>query len=95
MNTATVNFKTEPKVKARAQKTAENLGFTLSSVLNAFLKQFIRTKTVHFSDREPEVPTQYFLDAIKVAKKDWKEGNVSPAFDNIKDNLDWLKKQGV
>ena len=95
MNTATVNFKTEPEVKARAQKTAENLGFTLSSVLNAFLKQFIRTKTVHFSDREPEVPTQYFLDAIKTAKKDWKEGNVSPTFDNIKDNLDWLKKQGI
>ena len=95
MNTATVNFKTEPKVKEQAQKTAENLGFTLSSVLNAFLKQFIRTKTVHFSDRKPEIPTQYFLDAIKQAKKNLKEGNVSPAFDNIKDNLEWLKKHGI
>ena len=95
MNTATINFKTEPEIKEEAQKTAEHLGFTLSSVLNAFLKQFIRTKTVHFSDREPEVPTQYFLDAIKEAKKNLKEGNTSPAFDNIKDNLDWLEKQGI
>ncbi len=95
MNTATVNFKTEPEIKEQAQKTAEYLGFTLSSILNAFLKQFIRTKTVYFSEREPEVPTQYFLDAIKEAKKDWKEGNVSPKFDNIKDNLAWLEKQGI
>ena len=95
MNTATVNFKTDPMVKEQAQKTAEHLGFTLSSVLNAFLKQFIRTKTVHFSDRKPEVPTQYFLDAIKEAKKNLKEGNVSPDFHTAEELDAWLEKQGI
>ncbi len=95
MNTATVNFKTEPEIKEQAQQTAERLGFTLSSVLNAFLKQFIRTKTVHFSDREPEVPTQYFLDAIKEAKKNLKEGKHSPVFKTGEETIAWLEKQGI
>ncbi len=95
MNTATVNFKTEPEIKEQAQQTAEHLGFTLSSVLNAFLKQFIRTKTVHFSSREQEVPTQYFLDAIKEAKKNLKEGKHSPVFKTGEETIAWLEKQGI
>ena len=95
MNTATVNFKTEPEIKEQAQKTAEHLGFTLSSILNAFLKHFIRTKTVHFSDKEEKVPTQYFLDAIKEAKKNLKEGKHSPVFKTGEETIAWLEKQGI
>lgn len=44
-----INIKTEKEVKQNAQKLAQNLGFSLSAVLNAYLKQFVRNKAVHFS----------------------------------------------
>ena len=58
MNTATIFIKTEPKVKEEAQKTAQELGFSLSSILNAFLRQLVKTKTIHFSVAE-EKPGKY------------------------------------
>ena len=44
-----INIKADQNVKRRAQKLAHDLGFSLSTVINAYLKQFIRTKEVHFS----------------------------------------------
>lgn len=44
-----INIKADQDVKDTAQKLAHDLGFSLSTIINAFLKQFIRTKEVHFS----------------------------------------------
>lgn len=44
-----INIKTEKEVKTNAQKLAKEMGFSLSAVINAYLKQFIRNKEVHFS----------------------------------------------
>ncbi|MBL7141873.1 type II toxin-antitoxin system RelB/DinJ family antitoxin [Patescibacteria group bacterium] len=44
-----INIKTEKEVKARAQKLAKEIGLSLSAVINAYLKQFVRNKEVHFS----------------------------------------------
>jgi len=44
-----INVKTEKEVKAHAQKLANEMGFSLSAVINAYLKQFVRNKEVHFS----------------------------------------------
>jgi len=44
-----INIKTEKEVKTRAQKLANEMGFSLSAVINAYLKQFVRNKEVHFS----------------------------------------------
>jgi len=44
-----INIKTDKKIKQNAQKTAEKLGLSLSAVINAYLRQFIRNKEVHFS----------------------------------------------
>ena len=44
-----VNLKTDKEVKENAQKLASELGLTLSAVINAYLKQFIRTREVYFS----------------------------------------------
>lgn len=43
-----INIKTDKEVKKNAQKVAENLGFSLSAVINAYLKQFVRNKEVYF-----------------------------------------------
>jgi len=44
-----INIKTEKDVKNNAKKVAEDLGFSLSAVINAYLKQFVRNKEVYFS----------------------------------------------
>jgi len=92
MNTAIINFTTEPKLKAEAQKVAKNLGIPLSLALNNYLKHLIQTKTVIFSE---EIPSKYLRDAIQKAKIDLKKGNTSPVFTNIENNLKWLKEQGI
>ncbi len=44
-----INIKTEKEVKFSAQKLAKEMGLSLSAVINAYLKQFLRNKEVHFS----------------------------------------------
>ncbi len=48
MNTV-INIKTKKDLKENAQKTASELGLSLSAVLNAYLRQFVRSKAVYFS----------------------------------------------
>lgn len=44
-----INIKTDKEVKKDAQKIAGNLGLSLSAVINAYLKQFVRNKEIYFS----------------------------------------------
>ena len=44
-----INIKTNREIKESAQKTAKELGLSLSAVINAYLRQFVRNKEVHFS----------------------------------------------
>ena len=94
MSYAVVVTKVDPQTKKEAQKTAAQLGVPLSLVIKGFLKQFIKTKTVVFSVQE-EIPNEYFRQTLAKARKNWREGKTSPVFDNIKDNLKWLEKQGI
>lgn len=79
--------------KEKAQEVAGKLGFSLSTLIKAYVKQLIKTKRVDFSlDRNV---SQYFIDSIKRAEKDIAEGNVSPGFKTGKAAVDWLEKQGI
>lgn len=88
MNTAVINIRTDLGLKSAAQKVAEELGFSISSLVNAYLKQLVKTKTVHFS--EAEEPSDYLIQLMKEAEEDRKAGRVSPSFDNAKDAIEWL-----
>jgi len=48
MNKTAINIRTNKEVKEKAQRTAHDLGLPPSTVINAYLHQFIRTKEVHF-----------------------------------------------
>ena len=87
-NTAVINIRTDAKIKSKAQAVTEKLGLSLSAVINAYLRQLIRTKSVSFSLSEE--PTEYLLETLRNSKKDIKKGFVSPAFDNVKDADRWL-----
>ncbi len=94
MQTTAIYIRTEPEVKAKAQKVAKELGFSLSSLLNAWLRHFIRTKTVTFSAASEE-PSEYLIQAIKKARENRKQGKGSPVFDNAEDAIAYLHKMGV
>jgi len=44
-----INIKADKEVKETAQKLARELGLPLSSVINAYLKEFIREQSLHVS----------------------------------------------
>jgi addiction module RelB/DinJ family antitoxin len=72
MNTASILIKTDPAVKARAQKTAKNLGISLTSVINGYLRHFIQVKSITFIDEE--VPNERTLKLLKESEEDYKNG---------------------
>ena len=72
-NTAVVNIKTNPKTKAKAQKIASELGFSLSSLINGYLKQLVKTKAIHFSLVQEE-PSEYMIQAIRESEEDRRVG---------------------
>lgn len=94
MSYAVVTTKIDPQTKREAQKTAEALGMPLSVVIKAFLKHFVRTKSVSFSLRD-EVPNEYLRALIRQGKENYKKGKHSPVFKTGKEAVVWLEKQGI
>lgn len=88
MNSTVINIKTEEGIKREAQKIASDLGLSLSGVINGFLKQLVRDKTVMFTLNENN-PSPYLLDSIKTAKQNRKNGDFY-SFKNNKEALSFL-----
>lgn len=95
MNTTGIYIQTEPEIKRKAEKTARDLGVDLSTVLNGYLKQFIKTKTVELKEDQGETPSPYLKRTIKQAEKNRKTGNHSPVFKTAEESIAWLEKQGL
>jgi len=89
MNTAVINFTTEPKLKLEAQRVAKKIGIPLSLALNNYLKHLVQTKTVIFSESQ-EIPNAYLKGVFKKAEENYKKGNASPVFKNVEDSIKWL-----
>jgi addiction module RelB/DinJ family antitoxin len=85
-----INIRTDANVKAQFQKVADELGLGVSSLLNALMRQVIRTKRVELEVR-PEIPNAYMIKMLKESAEDIKEGRVSPSFDNAEDAIAWLQ----
>jgi len=95
MSYAVVTTKVDPQTKKEAMATADELGMPLSVIIKAFLKQFIKTKTVTFSARNEEIPNEYFKRTLAKARKNWKEGKGSPVFRTGEEAVKWLEDQGI
>lgn len=91
MNYAVVTTKIDFQTKQMAMQTAEDLGLTLSTVIKAFLKQFVHTKSITFSSYD-EYPSAYLQTAIAQAEKNLKTGKHSPVFNAGKEAVAWLEK---
>lgn len=87
MNTEAINIKIDPKTKKAAQQVAEALGFSLSSLVKAYLRDLIKTKTVHFS--RAEEPSDYLIQMLRESDADIKAGRYRE-FTNFEDELAYL-----
>ena len=92
MNTSVINIKTDLNIKRQAAYLAEELGLSLSSLINVLLKQFIRNKSLHLSLEPDETkPSQWLFNNLEKSTSDLEAGQTSPAFTKSKDALKWLK----
>ena len=73
MNGAVINIKVEQKLKTEAQEIASNLGFSLSSLINGYLRQLTKTKTIYFSLQDEE-PSEYLIKALRESEEERKTG---------------------
>ncbi len=88
MNTEAINIKIDAKTKKAAQELAEDLGFSLSSLLKAYLKHFLKTKTVHFSAADEE-PSKALIQMLKESNADMKAGRYRE-FTDFQEELAYL-----
>lgn len=87
--TTVIHIKADREVKQNAQKAAKELGLTLSDVINASLRNFIRTREVIFSDTPTMTPE--FEKLLGPIEEDIKHGrNLSPAFKNAEEMNKYL-----
>jgi len=68
MNTI-LNIKTDKRLKQKAKEVADEIGVPLSTVINSFLKQFVRDKEVTFSTIEHKM-TPYLESLAKEASEE-------------------------
>ena len=93
MNSTIINLKTNPSLKKEAKQIASELGLTLSGVINGYLKQFVRTKTVYFTlNNNEENPSHFLTSALNESEKERKKGE-HHSFANNQEALDFLDKQ--
>src|SRR5689334_19837820 len=90
MNSTVIHIKTDQKTRDDAKKVAEDFGFTLTSLVNAMLKQIARTKRLTLSMKEE--PTPHMVEALKQAEEDDKTGK-SMSFNSAKDAIEYLKSE--
>jgi len=89
MPKTTINIKADKEAKERAQKVARELGMPLSTIINAYLNQLIRTKEVHFfinGRLKPSIKKR--LDRLSREAKSGK--NLSPGFKNVAEAIRYL-----
>ncbi|EKD44022.1 MAG: hypothetical protein ACD_72C00027G0002 [uncultured bacterium] len=91
MNNAVITLKTNAELKDKAMKLAEDLGFSLSSLINAYLKQLVRTKSISYTLQPEGEPTKFMIDGLRESAREIKAGKISPPFTNSADALKWLK----
>jgi addiction module RelB/DinJ family antitoxin len=85
-----INIKTDREVKISAQKLAKELGLSLSAVVNAYLKQFVRSQAVDFSVAPQMTPKlEKLLDQVEYDLARGK--NISGPFDSVDEFVKSLK----
>ncbi|MEK7618031.1 MAG: type II toxin-antitoxin system RelB/DinJ family antitoxin [Patescibacteria group bacterium] len=86
MKTATINIKTEPALKRRAQAFAQNAGMSLSDIVNLSLRQVVNSGAIVIH----EEPSEYLKEAIKEARQERQQGKYQ-SFKKLQDAVSFVK----
>jgi len=89
MRTIPLTMRIEPEIKEQAQNLAHTLGFNLSSIIDAYLRQFIRTKEIYVS-LVHETPSQKLVNSIEISEKELRTQKIK-TFTHEKDALRFLQ----
>ena len=89
MNTV-ISVKVDKDVKDSAQEVAKSAGLTLSTLVNAYLRQVAATRRIELYAPEPMTPHLEAL--IAEVEAELKVGKASKPFDNVDDFLADLKR---
>lgn len=89
MNTAILNIKTDPETKQQLKAFAAQMGIPVSSLLNAQIKQMLRTGEVRLTAALE--PTPYLKKLIREADDDIKNGRTYGPFDSVDKMFDALE----
>ena len=85
-----INLKTDPKLKKRAAEVANNLGISISAVLNNELKRFTIEQSVVFEI--PEIPNAKTAKQLNASKKLIDKGDYY-SFSSNKEALEFLASE--
>ncbi|MBI2633635.1 MAG: type II toxin-antitoxin system RelB/DinJ family antitoxin [Parcubacteria group bacterium] len=84
-----INIKADREVKKNAQKIAEDMGFSLSALINAYLRQFIRNRAVYFSSLPKMSPElEKLLGKVEVDARHKK--NISRPLTSLEEVINYL-----
>ncbi len=83
-----INIKTDKKLKEQASKLAKDMGFSLSSVINATLYNFVKNRELHITEAPRMTP--YLESVVAEARRDYKLGKNIKSFKSMKDLIDDL-----
>ena len=89
MNTSIINIKTDLETKEQLKTFALYLGLPVSALLNAQIKQMLRTGKVEFSLSLE--PTPYLEAIIKEAEADYQNNQHITTTETDAETLDFLR----
>ncbi len=87
-----LNVKIDSDLKKLTQEAAAALGLPVSTVVAAGLREFVRTRTIIFTD-PPHLKPEVEAELLKISENAKKGSDISPVFDNAKDAVTWLKAE--
>jgi addiction module RelB/DinJ family antitoxin len=85
-----ISVKVDPDVKASAQEVARSAGISLSTLVNAYLRQVAATRRIEIYAPEPMTPKLEKLIAEVEAER--QDGQASEPFEDVEDFLQNLKR---
>lgn len=86
---AVINIKADTEVKEKAKETAKELGLSLSAIINAYLKQFVRTQEVYFTT-SPRISPELEKLLGRVERDIKRSRNISRTLSSPKDLKEYL-----
>ena len=89
MNNTVISVKIDKDIKASAQEVANSAGLTLSTLVNAYLRQVAATRRIELYAPEPMTPKLEKL--IEEVEAELKSGQASKPFDKVEEFLADLK----